>query len=76
VKDRVRLVHQLTEQGRVEHVRNVVAESLASAQVRNVAHRPGREVVDDMDIVAARQQRLGEMGSYEAGTAGDEILQG
>ena len=33
---------------------------------------PGRQVVEDVDLVAVREQRIAEMGSDEAGPAGDQ----
>ena len=33
-----------------------------------------REVVDDVHLVAARDERVGEMGADESGAAGDEGL--
>jgi hypothetical protein len=33
---------------------------------------PGREVVDDRHLVAAREQRVDQVGADEAGAAGDQ----
>jgi hypothetical protein len=40
-------------------------------EMRDVVNRPGREIVEGMHFVAAREERLGEMGAHEAGAAGD-----
>ena len=46
------------------------------APAREVLAPAGREVVDDPHLVAAREQRVDEVGADEAGAAGDESAHG
>ena len=68
----VALVHELADdrvvQDRVDD--EVVVRSVA--QVRDVALRAGREVVERVDLPAVGEQQLGEVGADEPGAAGDE----
>ena len=41
-------------------------------QVGNVVQAAGRQIVDDDDVLALRQQRLGQMTADEARAAGNE----
>jgi hypothetical protein len=45
---------------------------LESRRRRDVRAPPGGEIVDDHHVVIRGQQRLGDVGPYEAGSAGDE----
>ncbi len=45
-------------------------------EMGDVVDRPGREVVERVDLVAAREERLGEVGSDETGAAGYEDAHG
>jgi hypothetical protein len=58
----------------VDVARDVVADELevAVAQVREVGHRAGAQVVDADDRVAAVEQRLAQMRPDEPGGAGDD----
>ncbi len=59
----------------VDEVRHVVVlerERRPSEEVVEVAKGAGDEVVDGDDLVAAGQQRLAEVRTEEAGTAGDD----
>src|ERR1051326_1260963 len=46
------------------------SETPIAAQVRDVVHRTGDEVVNADDLVSARQQQIGEMRAEKAGGAG------
>jgi hypothetical protein len=43
-----------------------------SQQVSNVVQAAGRQIVDDDNALALRQQRLGQMTANEARAAGNE----
>ena len=45
---------------------------VAIAQVGDVGHRPGEEVVDADDGMTAVEERFAEMGADESGGAGDD----
>jgi hypothetical protein len=44
-------------------------------QLREIGATPGREVVEDANVVAALEQRANQVGADEAAAAGDEGLQ-
>jgi hypothetical protein len=56
VEDHVRAIHHLADQRFVHHRVDRRAESRAVHQVRDVVHRFGRQIVDDLDGVALRKQ--------------------
>ncbi len=49
-----------------------VVEVRMRLEMGDVVDRAGRQVVEDEDLVAALEQRLGQVGADEAGAAGDQ----
>ena len=49
-----------------------VVEPRMRLQVGDVVDRAGRQVVEHVDLVAALEQRLGQVRADEAGAAGDQ----
>ena len=49
-----------------------VVEAGAVLEVRDVVDRPGREVVEHVDLVPVVEQSIRQMGADEPGAAGDE----
>ena len=58
--------------------RHVLGVQLGALLERGLEVRQpaGREVVDDVDLVAVRDEGVDEVGADEAGAAGDEGLHG
>ena len=71
VKNDVALADEAVDHMDVADVLDGVAEVGIGHEAFNVAQTPGRQVVNDGDQVAARQQPLGQMTADEAGPAGD-----
>ena len=71
VKHRVGLVDQLFEQRQIQHRVDDALERVQLSQVRDVAKRPGRQVVDNGDSITPRDQCISEMRSDEASAASD-----
>ncbi len=71
VHDHVGAVDELGEHRFVGDAVDRVSEFGMRFEMGDVVNRPGREIVEGMDLVAAREERLGEMGAHEAGAAGD-----
>ena len=76
VVDDVGPVDELGEDRRVLHLVDDDVQALVGPQVVEVLDAARREVVDDVDLVAALEQRLREVGTDEAGAAGDQCLHG
>src|SRR5262249_51411025 len=72
MEDDIAAIDQLGEQRLVVHRVDEVLEAGAPFQVRDIVDRSGREVVEDEDLVALLEQRIGEMGPDEAGAPGDQ----
>ena len=72
MEDDIAAIDQLREQRLVLDGVDEVLESRAPFQVRNVIDRPGREVVEDEDLVPELEQPFGEVRPDEAGAAGNE----
>ena len=66
VVDDVALVHELVHDRGLEHRVDDEVEVVARHQVLDVAHRPGREVVERIDLPAVVQQPLAEVRPDEA----------
>ena len=64
-------VDVLLDEVRVDDV-EVEVDELGPADVLDVVERAGLEVVDADDAVPALEQRIAQMGTEEAGAAGDE----
>ncbi len=43
-----------------------------TAEMRNVVHRAGDKIVNADDVMAARQEQIGQMRPEKAGRAGDD----
>jgi hypothetical protein len=72
VEHDVAAVDHLGDERPVRHRVDRVLEAAPPFQVRNVVDRPGREVVQDENVVPLGQQVLGEMRADKAGASGNE----
>ena len=66
------VIDRAVQEDELGHVLLDEFEIPIAAQVGDVVHAAGDEVVDADDLVAARQQQVGQMGAEEAGRAGDD----
>ncbi len=73
VVDDVRPVDELRDDGCVLRGVDRVREAGLVLEVPDVLDRAGGKVVEDVDLVAALEQLVGEMGADEAGSAGDQV---
>ena len=69
VKHRIGLIDQLLEERQIQHRVDDALERVELPQVRDVSKRPGRQVVDDGDSIAPRDQCIREVRSDEASAA-------
>src|SRR6266536_759016 len=72
VEHDVAAVHELVDDRRLEHGVHYEVEVAALAQMRDVALRAGREIVEDEDLPALFEKELREMRADEARAAGDQ----
>src|SRR5262249_6471475 len=72
MKDDVAAVDELRQERLVVHRVDEGLEPGASLEVRDVVDRTGREGVENEDLVAVVQQRLGQMGADEPGAPRDQ----
>src|SRR5215208_581707 len=72
----VALVDELADDRGRQHRVNDEVEPRPVAQLLDVAMSPGREIVEDVDLLTLLEQLLGEVGADEAGTACDQRLLG
>ena len=72
MKDHVAAIDELGEQTLVVDGVDEVLEPGTSLEMRDVVERPGRQVVEDQDLVALREQGVGEVGADEPGSAGNQ----
>ena len=72
MKNDVAAVDELREERLVLDRVDEVFESAAALEMRDVFDGAGRQVVEDEHLVAAIEQRLGEMRADEPGAAGDQ----
>src|SRR5581483_8943691 len=68
----VAAVNELVHDGRLHDRFDHEVEAGALAQMGHVPLRAGREVVEDEDLLALVEEKLGEVGADEAGAARDE----
>ena len=71
VEDDVALVDQLGHDGLVVYAVDGVVEARVRLEVRDVFDAAGREVVEDVDLVAALEVGVGEVRADEARPARD-----
>jgi hypothetical protein len=71
MKHHVAAIDELGEQRLVVHRVDEVLEACPPLEMRDVVDGPGRQVVEDEDLMAVLEQRLGQMRSDEARAAGD-----
>ena len=64
-------IHQFAHQRHIERRADAILEPWPADEVRDVFHRPCREVIEHHDTIAAAEQPLREMGTNEATAAGD-----
>ena len=76
VPDGVALVDELAHDRLREHRLDDEVEVGPVAEALDVLHRAGREVVERVDLPAAPEQLVREVGADEPGAAGDERLAG
>ena len=69
-------VHELADDGLVQHRVDDEVIVAPIAKVGDVALRAGRQVVERIDLPAVREQEFGEVGADEAGPAGHECGSG
>ena len=72
VEDDVASIDQLGEQSLVVDRVDEVLEPGPPLEMRDVVDRTGRQVVEDQDLVALREQGVGEVGADKPGSAGDQ----
>src|SRR5262249_57005917 len=72
VHDRGAAVEHLGEEGLVGDGVDRVVELRVRLEMGDVVDRPGGQVVEHEDLVAAVEQRLGEVRSHDPRTAGNE----
>ena len=73
VEHLIRGVHQLPGQGSVLHASDDVAEARLALEMLDVANRAGRKVIDHRHLIAAAEQRFGEVRSDETSSACYEV---
>jgi hypothetical protein len=76
VEAHVGACNEVVEQVGVEDAAEDELDIVAVPQVLDVLQAPGREVVEEDHRVAPREQRVGEVGADEPGSAGDEGAHG
>ena len=75
VEDDVAAIDELGQQRLVrDRVDRCSRNPGAALEVRDVVDRPGRQVVEDEHLVAAVEQRVGQVRSDEAGAAGEQCF--
>ena len=72
MEDDVAAIDELGEQRLVVDRIDEVLEPLTSLQMGDVLDRAGRQVVEHQDLMAACEQRVGEVRPDESGATGDE----
>ena len=75
MEDDVAVVDQLGEHRLVADRVDRVVEARVFGELLDVVDAAGREIVDDEDLVAARDAGVGEMRADESRAAGDENFQ-
>src|SRR5207244_7122791 len=75
MKDHVAGIDQLGEHRLVLDRVDRVVKARVLLQMPDVFNAPGREIVDDEDVVAGREVRVGKVRTDETGTAGNENFQ-
>jgi hypothetical protein len=76
VIDDVALVNELADDGRSQHRVHDEVELAPTLQVLDVLLRPGRQIVEGVDLAPLLEQELGEMRADEAGAARYQGLRG
>ena len=76
VHDDVRAIDELGEHRFVGDGVDRVVKFGVRLEMGDVVDRPGREVVEGVDLVAAREERLGQVRADEARAAGYEDAHG
>ena len=66
------VIHRLVQEKKLGDVLQDEFEVRVAAQVRDVVHAAGDEIVNGDDPVAARQQQVGQVRAEKAGGAGDD----
>ena len=70
------IIHRRIQKNEFRHVLLNELEIGITAQVRDIVHRPGDEIVDANDFVTAREQQVSKMGAEETGGAGNDAGSG
>ena len=65
------VIHRHVQENKLRHILFDEFEAAIAAQVRDVIHRAGHEVVYADDLVAARQQQINQVRAQEARGASD-----
>ena len=66
------VIHRPFEKNKFGDVLLDELEIRVAAEVRDVVHAAGDKIVNADDLVAARQQQIGQMRAEKAGGAGDD----
>ncbi len=72
VKDHVALVDQLGDRRTVVHALDRIVEARILPEVADVVDAARGEVVEDVDLIAARQAHVGQVGPDETRAACDQ----
>ncbi len=65
------VIHRPVQENELRNILLDKLEAPVAAQVRDVIHPPGHEIVNADDLVTARQQQVNQMRPEEPGGAGD-----
>jgi hypothetical protein len=71
VKNRVSLIHQLSEQRAVLDAIQEVMHPIVSFQMPDILHATGGKIVQDQDLISPGEQPLGEMRPDESCASSD-----
>ena len=66
------VIHRAVEENKFRDVLLDEFEIRVAAEVRDVVHAAGDKIVNADDLVAAREQQVGEVRAEKAGGAGDD----